>query len=975
MKTSYSRGSLTALTSSIWTLTMLSMVSACANESQRDDSVASDTSDLGQIAQKLDPDTPVYRNPSYSPEERAADLVSRMTLEEKVMQLKSSMAPAIERLGVERYGWWNEALHGVAREQQKDDDNPLILTNLTAYPSPLSVASSWDPNLQYREAVQISDETREVFRDNKYNLNIYSPNVNLARDPRWGRNDETFGEDPFLTTAMASQFVNGMEGKDQKGEMLAASKGYLKLSTTIKHYAANNDERTRLTGGPRLDERTLREYYTRQFRDIVKKSHPASIMTAYNRVNDIPMSANVYLLDTLARETFGFKGFYTTDCDSIFTMYTADKQNWQPVGFTRTINAIEAHAYALTAGVDLNCNKGWSNAYNYGNQLPIAIANHISTPTGIVNENDVDVAATRLFANRIRLGEFDNDVKVPWVTEARARVPRGTWESSESNHAVTITPARLALARELADESIVLLKNSRTTKKDGSTGKLLPLKVPASGAYRVAVVGYYAGNYYYTRNAGDQFENLTPRVYLGGYSSDPYPSAVAKTVNGYSGIRAAILAANPGAVVDYVNGFIPSPGRASMPDPYNANPELETIDEAAVKATANYDAVIVYVGDDKSNAAEEADRVHVNAPGAQESLITQVAAQNPNTIVYMESIGQFNVSAFEEKVAAILWSSYNGQRKGEGLADVVLGQKNPSGHLPFTWYKDINQLAPTNDYRIRASETSMGRTYQYFTGDVKYPFGYGLSYTDTKISHLQVERRHVDANGKIDVSALVTNTGRVAGADVFQLYVSTPFAPASLERPSKRLEGFKKVFLLPGETKRVEFTIDVPKLAFFDEAQGRLVIDNGFYGIQIGKSASDIAQEAFVRVTGNLKLEPSVATAKPIVVGDEAAGITNRVNFPKNAVINPQLTVTLNDDQIFGYITKGASKALPRGLRVVYRSNRPEVVSIDRSGAIRTGCRSGVATVTAEVEYQGSRTSTSFVVSVVEAPSSSASIR
>src|SRR5512133_1568961 len=238
MKAVHTRDSLLSINCPALAAAMLALV-ACASETTDKNTTESQ---VARATQRIEVETPIYLNTAYSPEERAADLVSRMTLDEKVSQLKSSMAPAIPRLGVERYGWWNEALPGGAREQQKDNDNPLILTNLTSYPSPLSVASTWDPELQYREAVAISDETREVFRDNKYNLNMYSPNVNMARDPRWGRNDETFGEDPFLTTAMGSQFINGMEGKDQNGELLAEGNGYLKLSTTIKHFAANNDE-------------------------------------------------------------------------------------------------------------------------------------------------------------------------------------------------------------------------------------------------------------------------------------------------------------------------------------------------------------------------------------------------------------------------------------------------------------------------------------------------------------------------------------------------------------------------------------------------------------------------------------------------------------------------------------------------------------------------------------------------------------
>lgn len=254
-----------------------------------------------------DSSTPIYLDPSYSASERAADLVSRMTVEEKASQLNSSQSPAIPRLRVRAYGWWNEAIHGVSREQTNNGDDPPDLINTTSYPVSLSMGATWNSALVHQVASQISDEAREVVRDNELDLNFYSPTVNLSRDPRWGRNDETYSEDPTLTAKLASQYVNGMEGKDPNGNLVPSADGYLKTSTTLKHFAANNSEFNRTTGSSNMDERTLREYYTKQFRDVIKQSSPASIMSSYNRVNGVPASASTHLIDTLARKTFGFK--------------------------------------------------------------------------------------------------------------------------------------------------------------------------------------------------------------------------------------------------------------------------------------------------------------------------------------------------------------------------------------------------------------------------------------------------------------------------------------------------------------------------------------------------------------------------------------------------------------------------------------------------------------------------------------------
>jgi beta-glucosidase len=887
--------------------------------------------------------TPIYLDKSYSFAERAADLVSRMTLAEKASQAISSKAPAIPRLGVQSYGWWNEALHGVSRLQYNPTGNATALSNTTSYPISLSLGSSWDPALMYQEASLISDEAREVVPNNSLNLDFYSPTINLEHDPRWGRNDETFSEDPLLTADVASQFVDGMEGKSTNGSLLPDGGGYYKTLTTIKHYAANNSEVNRLTGSSDMDQRTLEEYYTDTFRKIIQQAQPGAIMSAYNSVNGVPSPVNVGLMDTLARETFGFNGYFTSDCDAVFEVVRG--HNWQPPGYTRPVNNTERNAFAMSAGEDSNCNAGFRDGFNYLNSLPTAAGQGIPTQTDTFNVNDLDTSLVRLFTARMELGEFDNVDSEPWVTAARARVPAGTWTNSNANNAVTETGARLNTAREIGDKTIVLLKNNSTTSNDGTTGKLLPLKVPATGPFKVAVIGYFAN---------------PANMYLGGYASNQGAPGVANEVNGYNGIKAAIQAINPDAQVDFYKGFTGTGTTAAS---------LQNVDQAAVDAAAGYNDVIVYVGTDPTSGTEGVDRTALDLPGAQASLINEVAAKNPNTIVYMETMGEVNVGSFEPNVSAMLWSSYNGQRKGQSLADVLLGAYNPSAHLPFTWYQNDSELPPITDYNIRPTGTDPGRTYMYFNGPVSYPFGYGLSYTNFKYSNLAIDKTDLNANDSFQVSADITNTGTMPGDEVAQLYVNTPDAPAALQRPIKRLEGFTHVVLNPGETKRVRFTIKVPDLAFYNQDLGRWAVDNGRYGIQLATSSADadIQLQGFVHVSGSLAPVPSVLTVKPTMLGDAARGIATRVMYPEGAVVVPDPTVAMNDDTLYGYVTKGQSKPFPEGMTFSYRSNRPWVVSVD-GGVIRT-VGNGVATITATASYRGVSTSASFVVRVLSEPS------
>ena len=887
---------------------------------------------------------PIYLNRSYSPVERAVDLTSRMTLAEKAAQMDSSQPPAIARLGVAVWGWWNESNHGVNALTTTPSGNATTQTNTTSYPSDLSLGSTWNADLVYQEAGLISDEAREVVPNNTENLDFYAPTVNLTRDPRWGRNDESWSEDPTLTADLASQYVDGLQGENQQGKLLASANGYYKAIATLKHFAANNSEVNRRTGTSDMDQRTLREYYTAQFASIIKQSNPGSIMSSYNEVNGVPAAASVQLMDTLARQTFGFNGYFTSDCDAVYEIQAG--HHWQPPQAAAPLDQYGRTAFANSAGEDLDCNAGYADQYNYGNTIPTALAQHITTQTDVYNTGDVDTSVVRLFTARIETGEFDAQDQVPWVAAARARLAPGTWVSSNANNAVTETPARLAAARSVADQSIVLLKNSATTKTNGKDGAaLLPLKVPGSGSYKVAVMGYYA--------------NPPGGLFLGGYSSVQAAAGQAKEVNAYQGIKSAVQAIDPSATVDYLPGVTGGTTGAT----------LTTVDQASIAAAAGYDAVIVVAGTDASTSAEDKDRTTLALPGAQASMISQAEAANPNTVVYLETVGEVDLSGFQNTTPSLLWSSYNGEEQGSALADVLLGKVNASGRLPFSWYANESQLPAITDYTIRPTATTAGRTYQYFTGDVSYPFGYGLSYDKFKYSAIAVNHTAINADGTLTVKATVKNQGTTVGSEVPQLYVTTPFEPASAQRPIKRLEGFQKITLNPGQSKTVTFKVQASTLAFFDGSTNKYVVDPGKYGLQVGSSSADtdIKLTATIKISGRISQKPAVLTAKPVETGDTAAHVAQRVMFDINTTINPQLTVSMNDQSLYGYITQGQSTPLPAGLTVSYTSNRPKVVKVEKGNGNNSKLRavgSGIATVTAAVNYHGVNTSTHFTVDV-----------
>ena len=660
---------------------------------------------------------------------RVTSLVSQMTREEKISQLQHS-APAIGRLGLPAYYYWNEGLHGV------------LVDHATSFPQAIALGSTWDPELVRRVASAISDEARGFNVKLGKGLTYWSPVINMLRDPRWGRYEESYSEDPYLMSKLGVAFVQGLQGDDPN---------YLKAVSTPKHFAANNSEFNRHTGSSNIDEQTLREYYLPAFEATVTEGRAFSVMAAYNSVNGVPASANTLLLRDILRNEWGFKGYVVSDCDAIWDI--VNNHNWVPT-------LPEAAGKALLAGTDLNCGT------TYPDQL------QASLDQDWIKESDIDTALTRVLRARFLLGEFDPPNEVPY-----AQIHASVIESE----------ANAQLALQAARAAIVLLKNDQG---------LLPLDKDMLGS--IAVIGPH----------GDD-------VTLGGYSGNP-----SHTVSPLAGINDK-LAASGSVRVEYAQGCT-----------ITGDKDQAAIDAAADLARAS-DVAVVFVGTNLEVLREEMDRANWDLPGAQGDLIQAVAAANPKTIVVLITAGPLAVDWAQANVPAIMTAFYDGQAQGAAIADVLFGDTNPGGKLSTSWYKGITTLPPIDDYDIRK-----GRTYLYFGGEVLYPFGHGLSYTEFTYDKLRLSPNAIDATGATSISVDVANIGSRPGDEVVQLYSHD--VQATVPRPIKQLRGFQRVHLGVGQTTTVSFTLKAKDLAYWDTANHAWRVDAGTFEMLVGSSSADI---------------------------------------------------------------------------------------------------------------------------------------
>jgi beta-glucosidase len=693
-----------------------------------------------------------FQDPSLTFDQRVNDLVSRLSLNEKVRLMQNNDGGGVARLGIPAYNWWNESLHGVARDGVA-----------TVFPQAIGMAATWNPALIQREADVISTEARakhqEHIRKGEFGiyqgLTFWSPNINIFRDPRWGRGQETYGEDPFLTSRIGISFVKGLQGNDPK---------YFKVIATAKHFAVHSGpEPLRHTFDAVPSKRDLYETYLPAFEALVKEGKVYSLMGAYNSLYGKPACASDLLLKDLLRNKWGFKGYVVSDCGAIRDFYNGHK--YAP-------SAIEASAEAVLAGTDLTC----GNEYT---ALEQAVAE------GLISTRDIDVSIKRLFLARFKLGMFD-----PASMVSYANIP-----FSENN-----TPEHDRLSLDVAHQSMVLLKNNG----------ILPL---GNKYKKIAVIG---------PNADDL------DVLLGNYNGTP-----SNPVNVIQGIKNR---AGKNTEIIFEKGM-PSYNRTVTVDP-----NAEAKKKAALDAAAQSDVVIFVGGISPRIEGEEmkvnlegfsgGDRTSLDLPKEQEELIKALKATGKPVVLVLMSGSALSVNWENENLPAILQAWYPGQEGGNAVADVLFGNYNPGGRLPITFYKSVNDLPKFEDYNMD------GRTYKYFAGKALYPFGYGLSYSTFKYNSAKVTLPEIKAGQQTFVEVSVTNTSKLTGDEVVQVYASAKDIKGF--RPIKTLVGFERVNIPAGKTVVVKVPVNPTAIRQFDETKNDYTILPGVYQLLIGSSSSDI---------------------------------------------------------------------------------------------------------------------------------------
>lgn len=868
-----------------------------------------------------------YWDTSLSDEERAADLISHMTVEEKLGQLVSHGSPAIPRLGVAEYWYPGENLNGIANITLWYGAAGDAKGGASAFPSTLAQGATWNSDLIGEMADAIGDEARAFYNTSKKGLSYWGPSVNLARDPRWGRTGDSFSEDGVISAELAGSFIQGFQGEydDEEG---------LKAIATAKHFAANNAEETRSGGSSNMSESELREYYLRHFSHMVMDSGVQAIMPAYNAINGIPCHGSYDLLTNTLRMTWGFDGWVVSDnggVGNLNSQYGANGGNSQkgdsqafPVldggseDFNgeenlNVTNAAEAAAAALNAGVNLDL----------GGRTMTSANLQAALDEGVLTMDTIDQALLDIFTSRFATGEFDNsDAYIDGYDSVSAFI--------EQNQ---------DLAENVADEAIVLLENN---------DDFLPANI---GDYdKIVVVGQYIEELLYSDYKSDNVwrdENGISVSFVKGIQD-----AVAE-YNATNGTSIQVES----IVLNETDGQVAAPTAEQME--MMAGDKVLTVYIPATRIT-------MLTGG--ADAGEGNDRESLDLPRGQAEVGEQLVNNCSNLVVAMHTQSIVNVdwaTKGEKKADAVLWASYLGEKQGAALANVLFGKVSPSGRLNTTWYADESQLCELqHDYSLYPTASdpkdidladggSYGRTYMFFVGDVDYPFGYGLSYGEFAYSDYSITNNN---DGTLTATVTVKNTSNVDASEVVQLYAVGPKA-AELNRADKQLAGFDKVSLKAGESQQVTITVNVKDLAFWDESADCFDLDAGSWNFYLGSDCE----------TKIADCEQAVAlTADDLPKGLQAVTLTvdnyiledsdQETEMPSTEVTT---SVSLKNDTLY----KDKAAATAAGITLSYASDNEDVATVDQNGKI-TAVGDGVCTITVTATKDGDTVTDSHAIVV-----------
>ena len=830
-----------------------------------------------------------FQNPTLNSEERANDLISRLTLEEKAA-LMCDQSDAIPRLGIKKFNWWSEALHGYANND-----------SVTVFPEPIGMAASFNDELLFHIYDAVSDEARAKYHqwlrrgnENKrfLSLSVWTPNVNIFRDPRWGRGQETYGEDPYLMSRMGVQVVKGLQGP--------ADAKYRKLLACAKHYAVHSGpewSRHELNLND-VNPRELYETYMPAFKALVQEADVRQVMCAYQRLDDEPCCGSTRLLQRILRDEWGFKYLVVSDCGAITDFYTTHKVSSTPV---------HAAAKGVLAGTDVEC--VWDN-YPY-KTLPEGVERDL------IKEEVIDKSLMRVLIGRFDLGDFDDDALVPW-----AQIPASVLNSDKHRK----------LAYEMAQQSMTLLQNNN---------HILPL---SKSANKIAVIGPNAddeemlwGNYngtpihtisildgiktkllerkiFYDKGC-DLVEDKVTESYFtqlffegkqgfkATYWNNPdlkgeavttvqITNPIKKTTAGQhefaSGVKLEGFSAlfetefipkeseelvfkggatghfellvNGESLIKYDNWrTLPSripfkveagkkykiEVRYAQRENWQANIEFDFGKEVDVDYTALINRLkgietVVFVGGLSGKLEGEempvsypgfrgGDRTNIELPSVQRNALKALKAAGKKVIFVNCSGSALALTPETESCDAILQAWYAGEMGGQAVADVLFGDYNPSGKLPITWYKNSDNLGDFEDYSMK------GRTYRYTT-DYLFPFGYGLSYTDFQIGTARVSKATINADETISMTIPLKNTGKRDGTEIVQVYVRKV---NDIDGPLKTLRGFQRVEVPAGQTRQATISLLPSAFEFYDWSQRKMTVTPGEYEVYYGNSSDD----------------------------------------------------------------------------------------------------------------------------------------